>query len=114
MKTPRRFPGWVAVAIVFVAIAVPVYADAHSDATALFFQASAAANNAGFTAGERTSLVTKVLGVRAAIERGNENAANGSLDAFVNEVQALEQSGRLDSDTAAALLNSANALADEI
>src|SRR5262245_9045330 len=114
MKSPRTVPGWFALAIVFVAVTVPVYADAASDATALFYQASAAANNADLNQGERNSLVTKVIGVMAAVERGNDNAARGSLGSFVNHVDSLQQSGRLDDETAQALLDAARNIESQL
>ena len=114
MKSPRRFRGWAGLAALFFAFAVPVYADAQSDLLALFFQASNAVNNSGGTEGERISLVTKIIGAMQAVERGNDHAARGSLGAFVREVRAMERSGRLDSETAEALIGAANAIEDEL
>ena len=81
---------------------------------ALFHQTSAIAATNGFTQGERTSLVTKLLGAVAAVGRGNDKTAISNLQAFINEVWALEQSGRLSPTDAAALSDQARLIVAQI
>lgn len=85
-----------------------------AEISALFFQTSAIAYANGFTQGERTSLVTKLIGASAAVGRGNDKTAISNLEAFINEVQALEQSGRLSPTDAAALSNQARLIVAQI
>ena len=85
-----------------------------SEIFALFYQTSAIADTNGFTQGERTSLVTKLIGASAAVGRGNDKTAISNLEAFINEVQALEQSGRLSPTDAAALSNQARLIVAQI
>ncbi len=44
------------------------------------------------------------------VQRGNKNAASGQLNAFINQVQALNRSGWLSNEKAAALIALAQAL----
>jgi N-formylglutamate amidohydrolase len=55
------------------------------------------------TAGTATSLAAKLDAAARQLERGNENAAEGQLGAFVNEVEALVRSDRLAAADAATL-----------
>ena len=80
----------------------------------LFFQTIAIADASGFTQGQRTSLVAKLVRARAAVIRGNDNAALGELAAFINEVNSLEQSGRLSATNAAVLRNQAAFISAQI
>ena len=80
----------------------------------LFFQTGAVATASGFTQGERTSLVTKLVSARSAIIRGNDDAAFNKLGAFINEVNALEQSGRLSPADAEALRSQAVVIRNQI
>lgn len=80
----------------------------------LFYQTNAVAFVSGLNQGERTSLVTKLVQARAAIIRGSDDAAFNQLGAFINEVNALEQSGRLSPDQAAILRSQAMAIRDQI
>ena len=80
----------------------------------LFFQTIAIADASGFTQGERTSLAAKLVRARAAVIRGNNNAALGELAAFINEVNSLEQSGRLSIADAALLRNQAVLISSQI
>jgi hypothetical protein len=105
---------WLGLALLLSAIALPVCADTDSDVRALFFQASAVAAANDFNQGERTSLVTKVVRVLRSVERGDAESASGQLGAFINEVNALEQSGRLSPSDAQALTDAANAIQGEL
>ncbi|MEK6371813.1 MAG: hypothetical protein AABO58_03880 [Acidobacteriota bacterium] len=110
MKSPQTRSAWLGLALVFLVMAIPAYADTTSDLFNLFFQTSGVAANNGFNQGERTSLVTKVIAAIASVQRGHEKTAANNLGAFINEVEAMERSGRLPSADADALINSANAI----
>lgn len=60
--------------------------------------------------GQRNSLLSKLEAAQQSLERGNRNAARGQLNAFINEVQALQRSGRLDAATADLLIAQAQAI----
>jgi hypothetical protein len=113
MKRTRAIRACLGFALLMV-VAVPLHADPSSDLFALFFQANGVAASSGFTQGERISLVAKVIHAERDVERGNDNAAVNNLGAFINEVEALERSGRLAPADAAALINSANAIVGEL
>lgn len=81
---------------------------------ALFYQTSAVAAASGFTQGQRTSLAAKLIHAADAIGRGNNDAALNDLGAFYNEVNALEQSGRLSPADAATLSGQASSIAAQI
>ena len=110
MKSLKTRSAWLSLALIFLAVSVPAHADTVSDLFALFFQASTIANNSGLTFGERTSLVTKVVAAIADVQKGHANAAQGSLGAFIHEVDALERRGALAPEDADALVNSAQAI----
>src|SRR5262245_52081377 len=110
MKRPRSLRAWLVLAFLVTAIAVPASADPTSDLFALFSQTNGVAFANDFTQGERVSLVTKIIGAIEAVDRGNEKTATNHLNAFLNEVDALEQSGRIPSADAQALTDSANAI----
>lgn len=81
---------------------------------ALFHQTVVVATASGFNQGERTSLLAKLVEARAAIIRGNDEAALGLLGAFINEVNALEQTGRLNPLAAEALRSQAVLISNQI
>jgi len=110
----RRSRVWLGLTLSLLVLALPVYADTASDVRALFFQASNTAAANGLTHGERISLVAKVVEALRSVERGDANSASGQLGAFINEVEALERSGRLAPADAQALTNSANAIIAEL
>lgn len=114
MKNFTTRGAWLGLALVLLSLAAPAFADAHSDVLALFNQTNGVAGSNGLNQGERTSLVTKLVGALLALERGNENAARGNLRAFQHEVAAMERSGRLAPADAAALTNSAQAIIDQL
>jgi hypothetical protein len=64
-------------------------------------------NLSELNAGQQNSLIAKLQAAQAAVDRGDLNTACASLAAFVNEVNALERSGRLDQATATALVSGA-------
>ena len=105
---------WLGLAVFVLAFALPVCADTNSDVRALFFQASAVAFANDFNQGERVSLVAKVVQALRSVERGDSESAGNQLGAFVNEVNALEQSGRLPAADARALTDAANAIIGEL
>jgi len=106
MRSFRTF----VLALACLAAAIPAFADPHSDVVALFNQTNAVAAANGFNQGERVSLVTKLIGALDALEKGHEQTAENHLGAFVNEVEALERSGRLPSGDADALIAAAQAI----
>ena len=114
MKSPQSRGAWLGLALLFVAIAVPASANPTSDLFALFSQTNGVAFANDFTQGERVSLVTKIIGAIEAVGRGNEKTATNHLDAFTNEVNAMEQSGRLSPADAQALTDAANAIAAQL
>src|SRR2546422_1036966 len=61
MKSPQSLRAWLSLALLFVVVAVPAYADPTSDLFALFNQANGAAASNGLNMGERVSLVTKII-----------------------------------------------------
>ena len=114
MKRPLSARVWLALAFLLGAIAVPASADPTSDLFALFSQTNGVAFANDFTQGERVSLVTKIIGAIEAVGRGNEKTATNHLDAFTNEVDAMEQSGRLSPADAQALTDAATAIAGQL
>ena|SRR5215467_8065987 len=105
---------WLGLALVLLTVALPVYADTASDLIALFFQVDGTASANQFTDGERNSLVVKVIGALRSVNRGDSDSASGQLGAFINQVNALESSGRLSPGDAQALTNAANAIIGEL
>lgn len=66
----------------------------------------------GLNKGQANSLRVKLDAASRSMARGNMNAASGQIGAFINEVEALERSGRISASAAAALLaEAATALA---
>jgi hypothetical protein len=61
-------------------------------------------------AGQQNSLLAKLRAAQASLMRGNRTAAVNQLGAFINEVQALAQSGQLPAATAADLIAEAQAV----
>jgi hypothetical protein len=103
-----------ALALLLIVVALPVHADPTSDLFRLFYATSGTAADAGFNQGERVSLLAKVIHAIDAVSRGNDDAAIGDLGAFANEINALEQSGRLSPEQADALAGAANAIIDQL
>jgi hypothetical protein len=63
--------------------------------------------NLNLPAGTNTSLSTTLQQAQSSIDADNISAALGQLDAFINQVKALEQRGKLSSQKAADLISSA-------
>jgi hypothetical protein len=61
-------------------------------------------------AGQRNSLLVKLENAKRSLGRGNREAAAGQLRAFINEIEALQRSGRIDATTAAQLIGLAQAI----
>jgi len=61
-------------------------------------------------AGEKNSLVSKLNAASASIGGGNTIAACNQLEAYINQVNALIQSKRLDTTTANMLISEAQAI----
>ena len=114
MKSPQSRGAWLGLALLFAAFAIPANADPTSDLFALFSQTSGVAAANGFNQGERVSLETKIIAAIASVQRDHEKTATNNLDAFINEVNALEQSGRLSPADAQALTDAANAIAGQL
>ena len=114
MKSPQSCGAWLGLALLFVAIAIPANADPTSDLFALFSQTSGVAAANGFNQGERVSLETKIVAAIDSVQRDHEKTATNNLNAFTNEVDALEQSGRLSPADAQALTDAANAIAGQL
>lgn len=60
--------------------------------------------------GQKNSLTAKLNAASASLARGDTKPANSQLNAFLNEIQALVNSGRISSGDAAALRNSIHAV----
>jgi uncharacterized repeat protein (TIGR01451 family) len=60
--------------------------------------------------GQKNSLSVKLLNAQASLARGNTNAASNQLGAFINELQAYGQSGKLTDATVSALVVEAQAV----
>jgi hypothetical protein len=60
--------------------------------------------------GQKNSLTVKLNAANSSLARGDTKPANNQLNAFLNEVQALVNSGRVSSGDAAALRNSVHAV----
>ena len=114
MSSSQSLRACLGLALVTVLIALPAAADPQSDIRALFFQTNGVAAGNGFNQGERVSLVTKLIGAGNALDRGHEKTAVNELDAFVNEVEALQRSGRLPAEDGQALIDAATAIADQL
>ena len=110
MKTIQTRGALAALAVMLMIAALPVYADSRSDVVALFQLTNTAAVNNDLTFGERTSLVTKLIGAIASIDKGHENTAANQLDAFQHEVDAMQRSGRLPAADAQVLSDAADAI----
>ncbi len=66
--------------------------------------------NLALGAGTQNSLTSKLRAAEQSLGRGNRTAAINQLGAFINELEALARSGRLDPATAAALIDLTRAL----
>jgi hypothetical protein len=64
--------------------------------------------------GQANSLRAKLRAALRQAERGNDNAAENQVGAFLNEVRALERSGRLTAEQAAALSANASLVIEEL
>ncbi|HEX6747488.1 MAG TPA: DNA/RNA non-specific endonuclease [Longimicrobium sp.] len=64
--------------------------------------------------GEAASTIAKLNAAKAAVARGDIEAASGQVSAFINEVQALVASGRLTAAEGQALIDYANRILDSI
>jgi len=114
MSTSKSRGVGLCLALLLLVTAVPASADPSSDLSQLFGQVITTSFANDLTQGERTSLVTKVVGAIADLERGNERSTAGILGAFIHEVEALERSGRLPAADAEALINSASNIVDQL
>jgi PKD repeat protein len=70
--------------------------------------------NGMVSGGTASSMEAKLRSASASIDRGNTAAANGQLGAFINEVNALVQSGRLTAAQGAALTAAAQTILNSI
>jgi hypothetical protein len=61
-------------------------------------------------AGQKNSLSAKLRAAQDSLNRGNHTSAANQLNAFINEVEALQQSGQLDPSTANSLIAEAQAV----
>jgi photosystem II stability/assembly factor-like uncharacterized protein len=64
--------------------------------------------------GQKNSLVTKLRSAEESLARGSGFAAGNQLHAFINQIRALERSGRLDRATASSLINETQAIISAI
>jgi DNA/RNA endonuclease G (NUC1) len=60
------------------------------------------------TKGEANALDASLKNALKSVQNGDEAAARGQLGAFINKIEAMQQSGRLDAATAAALIDYAS------
>ena len=110
--------------LAFLVSSVPVFATPpapgpgsaviQAELDALFYQTNGVAFGSGLTQGERVSLGVKLIHARDAVARGNDQAALNDLASFINELNALVQSGRLTQADAAPLAAQANLIASQI
>jgi len=61
-------------------------------------------------AGQKNSLTAKLNAASAAAARGDTNAANNQLNAFLNEVRADQNTGKLSAGDATTLSNAVHAV----
>ena len=64
----------------------------------------------GLNAGQKNSLIAKLDAASASAARGNNNAASNQLDAFLNEVRADQNTGKLTPTQAANLTDAVHAV----
>ena len=124
MKSPALRVTSLLLVLAFLVSSVPVFATPpapgpgsaviQQEIVALFHQTNAVAFASGLSQGERTSLVAKLIQARDAVARGNDQAAINDLGAFINELNALVQSGRLTPAEAAPLATQAGVIASQI
>jgi hypothetical protein len=108
MATPKTRGAWLGLSLMMLTLAVPVFADPQSEAEALFTDTVNAA--ADLNKGEQNSLLVKIGGAVEALQEGKNNPAISKLAAFINEVQALQNSGRLPAEVAQPLVDAAEAI----
>ncbi|MBI4469270.1 MAG: HYR domain-containing protein [Acidobacteria bacterium] len=82
-----------------------------SDATAM---SQAKVSEGGLTKAEANWLINILKAAIQQLDRGNRTPAINQLNAFINQVEALERSGRLSSDQADALITSVQAVIDAL
>ncbi|MEO5567858.1 MAG: DNA/RNA non-specific endonuclease [Gemmatimonadaceae bacterium] len=83
-------------------------ASAAEGIAALMAQVTALETAGTLSKGEVNALDASLKNALKSAEMGKASAANGQLTAFVNKVEAMQQSGRLDAATAAGLIAYAN------
>ena len=71
-------------------------------------------NLPGLNQGERNSLIAKLNAASDAVNRGNVTAACNQLDAFINDVLAFRNSGRIAAATANGLISDAQAVKNSL
>jgi hypothetical protein len=64
-------------------------------------------NSLPLTPNEASALTTKLNAALSSLQNGNVRSTDGQLGAFINQVNALVNSGRLDSTNAASLISEA-------
>ena len=64
----------------------------------------------GFSKGQQTSLTAKLQAALSSLQAGDTAGALGALKAFINEVNALVNSGRLTAAAAAPLISAAEGI----
>jgi hypothetical protein len=74
----------------------------------------AAVSSGALSKGSGNSLTSKLDAAAKQIERGNTETALNQLDAFLNEVAAMRNSGRLDDATASAFDAAAHTMIDSL
>jgi len=72
--------------------------------------AAAVQNLSGLNEGQKNSLIVKLNAASAAIARGDRTAANNQLNAFLNELQADLNAGRISIADATTLRGAVNAI----
>ncbi len=68
----------------------------------------------GLKKGERNSLLSMLRAAQRSLNRGNNNAAQGQLHAFIHKVQVLERKGDMDGVTVDSLLVQVQAIISQI
>jgi hypothetical protein len=80
------------------------------DPTVLIGGVISEVSNLNLGQGQTNSLTSKLQAAEQSLAKGNDNAAIKQLDAFINQVLALERSHRLDSATADGLIADTEAI----
>lgn len=91
---------------------IPIFGTPAEETAKLSDEVGALEESGVFSAGEANSLTAKLDAALNQLDRGNTTAAANQLGAFINAVEALVRSGRLDAAAGDALIVHAQAIID--